>query len=462
MQMTSEHVPGSFRDPSGFVFALQGTIYRQINQSYKQDYDRLMDSGLYDHLAKGGLLIPHQEVTGVESPSPDDVYKTIEPEKVAFISYPYEWCFSQIKDAALATLAIQKAALQFGMTLKDCSAYNIQFHKGKPVFIDTLSFEQYEEGMPWTPYRQFCQHFLAPLALMSHTDISLSKLYRVFIDGIPLDLAVSALPYRTRFKVPLLLHIHMHAKSQRRYSDKPIERTRFKHKMSRTALLALLDSLEGGVRKLNWKPGGTEWADYYSDDSYVDAAFDDKRRIVSEYIAQIAPKTLWDMGANTGSHSRLASENGVDTVAFDIDPAAVELNYLQVRKSGEQNILPLLLDLTNPSPSIGWQNDERESILQRGPADASMALALIHHLAISNNVPLGLVAEFFSKICSFLIIEFVPKSDHKVKILLATREDVFPDYTQEGFEAAFGELFEIVRSDRIADSGRMLYLMKRR
>jgi len=460
--MTSEQVAGSFRDPSGFVFKQEGVIYRQVNRCYKDDYDFLMSSGLYEHLVSAGLLIPHEEVTGVSSHSPDGAYKVLKPELVPFISYPYEWCFSQLKDAALTTLAVQKAALDFGMTLKDCSAYNIQFHKGMPVFIDTLSFARYVEGAPWTPYKQFCQHFYGVLAMMSYADIRLRRLTRSFIDGVPLDLVSSVLPYRTRFVFPVLLHIHLHARSQIRYADIPLERTDFSRKVSINGLRGLLDSLEGGVRRLRWKPAGTEWADYYSDDSYTAAGRDDKQELIGQYLRATAPKTVWDMGANTGFHSRAASALGANTVAFDVDPAAVEMNYLQVVKAKETHILPLLLDLTNPSPSIGWAHDERLSLIDRGPADLAMGLALVHHLAISNNVPLGLVAALFGRICEWLIIEFVPKSDHKVQKLLATREDVFPNYTQEGFEKEFSALFSIERSDRIKDSDRVLYLMKRK
>ncbi len=459
--MSSEHVAGSFRDPSGFVFRSEGTIYRQVNDSYRDDYDLLMSSGLYDQLADAGLLVSHEEVDDVQSPAPDGAYKIIKPRQIPFVSYPYEWCFSQLKDAALATLAVQKAAIDRGLNLKDCSAFNIQFVEGKPVFIDTLSFEQYVEGMPWTPYKQFCQHFLAPLALMSQADVRLNQLLRLYIDGVPLDLASSLLPYRTRFSASLLLHIHVHAKSQRRYSDTPIERARFKQKMSRISLLALIDSLESAVGKLRWKAGGTEWADYYSDDSYTESGLGHKHRLVSDYLRAAAPETVWDMGANTGFHSRLACEVGARVVAFDIDPACVEMNYLQAVKSGETRILPLLLDLTNPSPGIGWDNGERLSVTERGPADLAMGLALVHHLAISNNVPLRRIAEYFSKICRSLIIEFVPKSDHKVQKLLATREDVFPNYTREGFESAFAEFFDTEKSDAITDSDRVLYLMKR-
>ncbi|NLN77481.1 MAG: SAM-dependent methyltransferase [Armatimonadetes bacterium] len=460
--MTTERAAGSFRDPSGFVFWRDGAIYRQVNRIYKDHYDHLMASGLYEHLVAEGLLIPHEEVTDAPELSADGAYKVIRPEMVPFISYPYEWCFSQLKNAAITTLAVQKAALNYGMTLKDASAYNIQFYKGRPVFIDTLSFEKYVEGAPWTPYKQFCQHFYGVLAMMSYVDIRLQRQIQCFIDGIPLDLAAAVLPGKTKFVAPLFMHIHLHAKSMARYADRPIKSTEFQRKMSKTALLGLFDSLEGGIKRLKWEAEGTEWADYYSDDSYTTDGLAHKQRLLEEMLRAVSPKTVWDLGANTGFHSRLAAGVGAETIAFDVDPAAVEKGYLQMIQHKETNILPLLFDLTNPSPSIGWENNERMSLIDRGPVDLAMALALVHHLAISNNVPLPSIAELFSRICDRLIIEFVPKSDHKVQKLLATRQDIFPDYTQEGFMRAFETLFTIERSARIQDSDRVLYLMQLR
>ena len=242
----NREVPGSFRDPSGFLFWQNGSLYRQINIIYKDHYDRLMNSGLYEELTKTGLLIPHQEVD-IEPAQPGIAYKIIQPERIDFISYPYEWCFSQLKDAALTTLRIQKKALDFGLSLKDASAYNVQFRKGKPVFIDTLSFESYHEGQPWIAYRQFCQHFLAPLALMSCKDIRLNQLLRIYIDGIPLDLASSLQPFRTRFSLSLLSHIHLHARSQKRFADKKVDTRQIK--LSRVGLLGLINNLESDYQK---------------------------------------------------------------------------------------------------------------------------------------------------------------------------------------------------------------------
>jgi len=202
----------SFRDPSGFLFTENGTLFRSVGRLYQQNYDHLIQSGLYNKLVADDLLIPHREIQR-PAKTTDDTYKIIQPEIVPFISYPYEWCFSQLKDAALALIKIQKRALDCNMILKDASAYNIQFFKGKPILIDTLSFEIYKENQPWVAYRQFCQHFLAPLALMASRDIRLGQLMRIYIDGLPLDLVSGLLPISTWFKPALLSHIHLHAKA---------------------------------------------------------------------------------------------------------------------------------------------------------------------------------------------------------------------------------------------------------
>jgi ribosomal protein L11 methylase PrmA len=457
---SSAHHPveASFRDPSGYLFSLDGELYRQVNSIYQVHYTRLIDSGLYQTLVDRGLLVPHQEVE-IAPLDPASAWRVIKPERVEFISYPYEWSFSQLKDAALATLEIQKLALAHGMILKDSSAYNIQFHRGAPVLIDTLSFEVYSEGEPWVAYRQFCQHFLAPLSLMALSDVRLAQLLRIYIDGIPLDLASQLLPGKTRLDMALQMHIHLHAASQKRFASSALPKER---QMSKTAMLGWIDSLESAVNKLRWSPAGTAWGEYYTETNYTPAGLEHKKNLVADYLRQIEPKRVWDLGANTGLFSRVASQMGAYTVAFDIDPGAVELNYQECRKNGETNLLPLLLDLTNPSPGIGWGNRERLAFGERAPVDAILALALIHHLAIANNVPLGRLASYFQELGRWLIVEFIPKEDSQVQRLLASRQDIFPEYTQAHFEGIFAASYTIHRAEAIQDSLRTLYLMEAR
>jgi len=448
----------SFRDPSGFLFYQNNVLYRQINKSYKENYNFLIKSGLYANLVEQEMLIPHEEV--VNESITNDGFIIIKPEKIPFISYPYEWSFSQLKDAALITIEIQKIAKKYDMMLKDASAYNIQFKNGKPIFIDTLSFEKYVEGEPWKGYKQFCQHFFAPLALMSKRDIRLGQLSRIYIDGIPLDLASDLLPMKTKTAFSLLSHIHAHAKSQKYYQGKKIDMK--KRKISSRSLEGVIESLHSGIKKMNWAEKETEWGDYYSDTNYSDVSFEEKQKIILEFLKKHNPKQVWDLGSNTGIFSRIASDLGIFTVSFDIDPLAVEKNYRESVEKQETNILPLLLDLANPSGDIGWSNNERLSLMKRGPVDLVMALALIHHLVISNNIPLKKLANFFNKICNFLIIEFIPKTDSQVDRLLVTREDIFTDYTQENFELEFKNYFTILKSIDIIDTKRTMYIMEKK
>jgi hypothetical protein len=460
MTKNNIRLAASFRDPNGFIFKQDGKLYRQVNQSYASEYSLLMESGLYAKLTKAGLLIPHEE-TDVAPVEPAQSFKVIQPKYLPFISYPYEWSFGLLKEAALKTLSIQKRALKAGMTLKDASAYNMQFVNGKVALIDSLSFDIYQEGEPWVAYRQFCQHFLAPLALMAHTDIRLSQLLRVYIDGIPLDLASRLLPYRSRLNFGLVTHIHFHARLQRQAANSTNQKESGGGKVTKQGMLGLIENLESTVKRLEWKPAGTEWGDYYQITNYSDAAFQHKQNLVSEWISRVEPKLVWDLGANDGTFSRLASDKNILTISFDIDPAAVEQNYRQTKTKKEKNIIPLLLDLTNPSPSIGWHNRERDSLMERAPADLVLALALIHHLAISNNVPLPQIADFFADAGKWLVIEFVPKSDSQVQKLLSSRVDIFPNYTRESFEAAFAERFSIREKAAVEESERFLYLMEK-
>jgi len=449
----------SFRDPSGFVFLQGNNIFRVVNNSYRDDYDKLM-SKLYPALTQAELLISHTEVD-FDSTKKANQYKLLQAEKIPFISYPYEWSFSQYKDAALTTLAIQRKALEQGMTLKDASIYNIQFYRGKPIFIDTLSFEKYEEGNPWIAYGQFCRHFLAPLTLMAYHDPRMGAMMRDYIDGIPLDLASGLLPFKSRFRVPLFLHIHLHASSQKRHADSENKSAKTAKKFSHAAMMGLIDSLENGIKKLRLKTDRTEWGAYYEETILSNDYLLKKQTLVSRFLEDIDAKLVWDVGANDGTFSRLAAKKSY-TVAFDIDHLAVEYNYLKIKEKQEKNILPLLLDLTNPSPAIGWNNEERDSIFGRENPDLILALALVHHLAISNNVPLRKLATFFANLTPQLIVEFVPKIDLRVRTLLATREDIFPDYTKEGFEAAFNEYFTIEDMQKIEGTDRVLYLMQRK
>lgn len=453
--------PASFRDPSGFVFRRDGILYRQIQPPAAADWEAFLSSGLHERLVADGLIIEHDEAA-LELAAMPDAAAVIRPRALDFISYPYEWCFSQLKDAALLTLELQSRAIEVGLRLKDASAYNVQFDAGRAVLIDSLSFEVAPRTEPWPAYRQFCEHFLAPLALIAHRDARCGLMLRDFIDGIPVDLAAGMLPARTRLNLGLSAHLHLHARAQRRAArDASTARPARERRISETGQLALIDSLRRTVEGLRYRPAG-QWTGYSASTSYSDTATASKGEIVRELLAAVGGRTAWDLGANVGVYSAIAAEAGYRVIAFDQDAASVETHWRRVRDQPDLGILPLVMDLSNPSPGLGWALEERASFLERGEPDVIMALALVHHLAIGNNVPLPAVARLFARMSPRAIVEFVPKDDPMTRRLLADRRDVFDRYSMDGFRDAFGAPFRIVREAPIDDSPRTMFLLERR
>lgn len=452
----------SYRDPAGFVFISGGAVYRQVNKIAADDFELIHSSGLYGGLVEDGLLIPHQiQKNFKDLPSDPDRHLIIKPEAIPFISYPYEWSFPQLKDAALLTLEIMKKSLDHGMILKDASAYNVQFVGKKPVFIDTLSFTKYKPGKPWEGYRQFVEHFLLPLAIARHASEQSLTMQQAYIDGIPLSLGVGLLPKKAKWNKGLLAHVYIHERSQRKHQGSGTKiATAPTRKVSRFALDGLVASLKSAINAQTPPKHATEWGEYYEFTNYNSKAFKDKAKLVEACLEQIKskPKIAWDIGANNGEFSQLAAKRGIYTVAWDIDPKAVAANYKRRDQITDELILPLVQDVVTPSPAIGWGLKERDSLLERGPADVVLALAVIHHLAIGRNVPLPKIAELFSGIGKNIIIEFIPKDDSKVQHLLASRTDIFPNYSEESFEKAFNKHFKLASKKQISSSKRLMYL----
>ena len=453
--------PASFRDPSGLVFTRDGVLHRQIQASAEADWRAFLER-LYEPLLRDRLVVEHADAP-LEAAAVPGAVAVVRPRRIGLISYPYEWAFGQLKEAGLLTLELQRRALDAGMRLKDASAYNIQFDAGRPVLIDSLSFEEAEPTDPWPAYRQFCEHFLAPLALMAYRDVRCGLLLRDFIDGIPLDLAVALLPGRSRLNFGLLSHLHLHAGAQRRAAKGPAPAADApppRRRVSATGQQALLDSLRRTIAGLRWEPS-SHWAEYATTTSYSETAAASKAQLVREMLGDVAGAEAWDLGANVGVYSAIAAEAGYRVVAWDQDAGSVEAHWRRVRGDGNPGILPLVLDLANPSPTIGWALEERASFLERGTPDVILALALVHHLAIGNNVPLPGIARLFARMAPHAIVEFVPKEDPMTRRLLAARRDIFDQYSIEGFRASFGERYEIVREAPVADSPRTLFLLRR-
>jgi hypothetical protein len=454
--------PASWRDPAGFVFRRDGRLYRCVATSFADEWDHFTSSGLCHRLIERQVLVPHEEAD-LSLAAGWPAHRVIRPEPIDLVTYPYEWSFSQLKDAALLTLRAQAMALEAGMTLRDASAFNVQFRGGRPVLIDSTSFGRLVPGRPWLAYRQFCEHFLAPLALMARVDIRLGLLQRASLEGTPLDLAARLLPTRTRLSLGLGPHIHLHARAQRRHADAGADGAPpTAARISAARLVTLVESLTSTIEGLRWEPSGTAWADYADRTSYDGSATEAKEAAVGAALAAAGGRRAWDLGANTGRYSLLARSLGYSVVALDADPAAVERAYLHVREQGLGDIQPLLADLADPSPATGWGSQERLSLLARADADVVLALALVHHLAIGRNVPLAMIAALFARLARDAIVEFVPKADAMVERLLATREDVFADYTVEGFRAAFERDFVLIGERPIAGTHRTIFHWRRR
>lgn len=451
--------PSSFRDPSGFVFVEHGVVRRQVNPSYFPQFERLMSSGLYARLTAAGRLVEHELLTdGAER-------KVIQPDQLPFISYPYEWSFSQLKDAALLTLAVHLESLDHGMILKDATAFNVQFAGGTPVFIDTLSFDFYRDGAPWLAYGQFCRHFLAPLLLMKYVAPDLARLQALFLDGVPLEIASAMLPRRTHWSPTIQANIHLHARSLGRHkerfaSDRQVTLSLAAQKNIVASLMRFLEGL-----KLEAK---SEWGDYYSIANYDDAAFKFKEATVSRWIRESGLRRLWDIGGNDGHFSRIVRGHCDRILCTDIDPLAVEKNYLHCKAHRDGKIIPLVVDYTNPTPGLGYGNRERRNLEDRVDAfqpDGILALALIHHLSLSNNCSFEMLSESLAGTSGHLIIEFVGPGDSWAAKLLQSKRDarhLFDFYNRPDFERVFSKVYQIVERAEVPGSERTLYLMKSR
>ncbi|MGG9963549.1 hypothetical protein [Ferruginibacter sp. SUN106] len=446
----------SYRDRDGFIFKHGENYYRCINASYHEAYSQLMQSGLYAQLTKKKWLVSHEEITNdAELNFPGTI--VILPQQINYISYPYEWSFAMWQDAALLTLNIAKEAIGKGMLLKDATPFNIQFVHGRPVFIDTLSFEKYDATKPWVAYRQFCECFLAPLLLQQYCHVEMGKLFTIYPNGIPLPILKSLLPGKAKWNLHNYLHVYLQA------SVKPgkIKNDTAAKGFSQQKMLLLLNGLIGYVTKLHPKKSKTTWDDYYDSTILSEAYLNAKTKLVESFVNTVSFSSIVDLGANDGHFSLLFKNSGKQIISVDGDVNCIDDLYKKIKKDKINNILPLINTLNTPSPSIGWNNAERTSFNERIKGDIVFALALVHHLAIGCNVPLHFIADWLAPMGNYLLIEFVPKSDEKVQLLLQNREDIFDAYTITDFEKVFSKKYTILLQEKITGTERTLYLMQK-
>ncbi|MDD2673824.1 MAG: class I SAM-dependent methyltransferase [Flavobacterium sp.] len=456
--MESKRNTSSFRDPSGYVFIEDNKVKRVINPIYFEQYKSLTDSGFYKTLFDKKYLIPHQEV------SKSDSKISIEASKIPFITYPYEWSFLQYKHAALLTLKIQKLCLENNFILKDASAFNITFHEGKPIFIDTLSFDFYKENNPWLAYKQFIMHFLGPLVLTKYFGQDHLKTLSQNLEGISLQKLSQLLPFKSYFSPTIFTNVHLLAKYDKKYES---DKKKVNNNLSKVSQIKLLDGLYDFISNL-LVDEKTEWDHYYNQINYDNVAYQFKKEVVKDWFLSIKGESLIDIGGNDGTFSRELKDVAKLIIVADVDPNAVEQNYKLVLKNKEKMILPIVADVLNPSANYGFNNEERFSFIDRvkdSHLDGCLALAVIHHITLSGNIPFSLSAQFFSKMAPNLLIEFPKRSDSWVQFLLDSKREFknhFDFYNEENFEKEYSVYFEIINKQKIASSERILYSLKRR
>jgi hypothetical protein len=441
----------SFRDPDSSLSFDSSYYYRRISLNYETNYNHFVHSGLKDRLIQEGFILPFVEIID-DSPSKGISFRVLRTDILPFVSYPYEWSFSQFKEAAILTLKINLIALEYGMILKDASMFNIQFIGCKPIFIDLASFEIYEQDTPWNAYYQFCKHFYGPLFLAAKKNIILTKLLQYFIDGIPLKEVVSLCSLKDFLNSGAFLHLYLHAKGEGK-----IVKGSSKKKVAKKQLSNILIHLESSIEKLAPKQKQTVWDDYNQNNNYEIESQQHKVKIIKGFLDQIDGENALDIGANDGLYSQLLADRGMYTLVVDIDELAVDRAF----KTKHDLIHPLQMNLVNPTPAIGWNNTERKSFWERCQVDVIQALAIVHHLVITHDISFEEIAEKLAQHTKYLIIEFVDPEDSQAQILLQNKPHHRLNYNQINFEKAFSCYFNLILLEKIDNSLRIMYQYKK-
>jgi hypothetical protein len=454
--------PGSFRDPDSRVFLTDEGVFRALSRRGADDWHALRASTMYTELEARGSLVATAEVDrDLPAVLPGGCAAVLRHEAIPFVCYPYEWTFGMLRDAALLQLEILERSLDEGLILKDGTPYNVQWRGAAPVFVDIGSFERLREGEPWAGYRQFCTLFLYPLMLQAYRGVAFHPWLRGAIDGITPAEANRLLSMRDRLRRGVLTHVVLHSRLERRYAAvegrdvrADLRRAGFNPELIRanTRRLARL------VRRLRWKPGASAWTGYRDANPYSTADTEAKVAFVASVAGRRRWRLAWDLGCNDGTYARVAARTARCVVAMDADHATAERLYRALREEAERRILPLVVDVCDPSPDLGWMGRERGSLIRRGRPEIVLCLALVHHLAITNNVPLREIVTWLASLGGTLVIEFPTRRDPMVQRLLAgKREGAHADYDREHFERCLHEAFDVVRHERLPSGMRVLY-----
>ena len=450
---------GSFRDPAGKIFYYKDKIYREIFKTGLSRLSFLQKNNLLKELTEKNYIIKTELINSEEFNLADKNNKIIEHEKIDFISYPYEWTFNQLKDAAIFHLDFQIFLLERNAKLIDSSAYNIQFKNNKPIFIDVLSIDEYSEGEYWKGHKQFCENFLNPLLLKSKKGIDFNNWFKGNLEGISTREISNVLNFRDFFSYTIFFHVFLLNRIDNKRiksPDKLRKESKKLSKFSKKSYVSILNQLLNFIKSLKPKKQISTWDTYSEKNTYSDAESLSKLKITEQFYNDNEIKTLVDLGCNDGKFSEYAASKKIKVVGFDFDLNALDRLYLK-SKNNNLNFLPLFSDFTNPSNNLGWNDLERKSLKQRGKFDAAISLALIHHLVLAKNIPLTQAIEWIVSFSSIGLIEFVPKEDPTAQTMLSLKGDIFPDYNEKNFENILLYFKKIKKKTKITSTNRIIY-----
>ena len=459
--------PGSFRDPHSRVLRGADGIYRALSAQGLADFQAVAATSFWARAQEDGRVVRTELVAAADRPVElgEAWPGLLRHDTIPVVSYPYEWPFGMLRDAALLQLGLLGEALEEGMVLKDSTPYNVQWRGARPVFVDVGSFEPLGEGEAWTGYRQFCMLYLYPLLLQAYKGVAPHAWLRGSLDGIAPEEMARLFSGSGKLKRGVMTHITMHARLGERYGDRTgdVKRELRDAGFSRDLVKANVRKMTKLVEGLAWEPPDRGWTEYGQVNTYTDADAEAKGAFVRDAAAARRPSLVWDLGCNDGRYARIAAAEGARVVALDADQGPVELLYRDLRAAGDERVLPLTMNVTDPSPGLGWRGEERRPLLSRGRPELVLCLALVHHVTITANVPMRAWIDWLAELGAALVIEFPTREDPMVQRLLAAKkEGTHADYERAEFERCLGEAFEVERSESLASGTRVLYLAQPR
>ena len=453
---------GSFRDRSARVFYCDGLIYRAIDASALEEWVWVSSRPFFKEAMNAQRIIPTTLVTTEKSLLRDSGYiATLQHKRVPLITWPYEWCFSMLRDAALLQLQLMEGSLQDDCILKDASPYNFQFQGTQPVFIDTPSIVRLNPGTPWEGYRQFCQMFLYPLMLQAWKGVHFQPWLRGSLEGILPEQFARMLSWLDLFRSGAITHVWLHARLQA-VAETPVSTASSlqAHGFNKQMIQNNIARLTRLVTHLQWKAARSVWSDYDNVEGPVSRDGHQKEQFVNRVCASGHWKTVWDLGCNQGRYARIAAKHAEVVVAMDADHLTIDRLYRALREEKNHIIVPLVTDLSDPSPGLGWRGQERSPLQHRSRPDLVLCLALIHHLVIGRNLLLSDVVCWLASLQATVVIEFIDRGDEQVQRLLRNRTDVFIDYSREEFLRLIEKHFVVQEQFGLPSGTRTLFRLR--